>query len=171
MLLNVLWITTNGWAQSTISIRSAHCAQRACGATNGISPSFFPCWTASLNNVFCLFSKHHEGTPLGKCRRHQFYAKLCDDLLQVGGVIPNQVAQPGRTVNPSFSDLTDMSMRPRNLRLLTRGTPEYHERLKGASHFIRCSSATGNSKLCVLCTCAGAGKKGELKVSHYCKQR
>ena len=95
---------------------------------------------------------------------------LLRSLKQRSGLDADEVYKPGATKSPSFSSLSDMSMRNRNIQLLKRGTKEYGERLRGSRHFIGSTGVAGERKCCVLCTRAGAGKKGELKVSHYCKQ-
>jgi len=131
---------------------------------------FFFLLDSMLNNAFCLFSKHNADTPLGSWTRRHFYKVLCEELLAEGGIDIENTSSAVEKVTPSFSDPHDMLMRPRIARLLSPGTPQYNERLFGGRHYIGCTGGWDKRKCCCLCSRAGAGRRGELKVSHYCQQ-
>lgn len=128
---------------------------------------FFFLLDSCLNNAFSLFCKHHKDTPLGKWRRRQFYKNLCKELLRAGGIDVDNIAASGETKTTSFSHKDDMLMRPRVAALLQPGTPEFDNRLRGGCHYL--ANAEG-CKNCCLCAHAGAGRRCELKVIHFCKQ-
>ena len=129
--------------------------------------NFFFLLNSCLNNAFSLFFKHHKDTALGKWLRRQFYKNLCEELLREGWINVDNCAALGPTKTTSFSNKDDMLMCLCVAAVLQPGTAEFDNRLRGGRHYL--ANAEGR-KNCCLCACAGAGRRCELKVIHFCKQ-